>query len=167
MHSVSLEEVYDLVKSLSKSEKRFFKLTASSEESTAVISRLFDELEKASQFDESKLLKLSKQKHKTLSTHDILQLTYDIILKSQRTFYAESISGYKIKDEISNLRNLFDKAQYKQCRKMLNKLKEEAYTDESFNFILEIISIEKQLLDIENKFGNISKSLEDLKIGRA
>src|ERR1700752_5166982 len=162
MNSVSLEEVYDLIKSLSKSEKRFFKLTASSEENTAVISKLFDELEKAPQFDEAKLLKLSKQKHKTLSPHDILELTYNVILKSQRTFYAESISGYKIKDEISNLRNLFDKAQYKQCRKMLNKLKEEAYADENFNFILEIISIEKQLLDIENKFGNISQSLDDL-----
>lgn len=162
MISVSLEEVYDLVKSLSKSEKRFFKLTASTEEYSGVISKLFDELEKAPQFDETKLVKLSKQKHKTLSSKDILELTYDVILKSQRTFYAESISGYRIKDEISNLRNLFDKAQYKQCRKMLNKLKEEAYADESFHFILEIISIEKQLLDIENKFGNVSKSLDDL-----
>ncbi len=162
MFSVSLEELYDLIKSLSKSEKRFFKLTASSEESSNVISKLFDELEKAPAFDESKFIKLSKQKHKTLSPKDILKLTYEVILKSQRTFYAESISGYKIKDEISNLRNLFDKAQYKQCRKMLNKLKEEAYAEESFNFILEIISIEKQLLDIENKFGNTSKSLDDL-----
>src|SRR3954468_22550270 len=98
MNFVSLEEVYDLVKSLSKSEKRFFKLTASSEENTAVISRLFDELEKAPQFDETKLAKLSKQKHKTLNAPDIQSLTYDVILKSQRTFYAESISGYKIKD---------------------------------------------------------------------
>lgn len=162
MFSVSLEEVYDLVKSLTKSEKRFFKLTVSSEEHSGVISKLFDELEKASEFDEAKLLKSSKQKHKTLSQKEILQLTYNVVLKSQRTFYAESISGYKIKDEISNLRNLFDKAQYKQCRKMLNKLKEEAYAEEGFNFILEIISIEKQLLDIENKFGNTSKSLDDL-----
>jgi hypothetical protein len=162
MFSVTLEELYDLIKSLSKSEKRFFKLTVSSEDNAAVISKLFDELEKASEFDESKLVKSSKQKHKTLGPKEILQLTYNVILKSQRTFYAESISGYKIKDEISNLRNLFDKAQYKQCRKMLNKLKEEAYGEESFNFILEIISIEKQLLDIENKFGNTSKSLDDL-----
>ncbi len=162
MLSVTLEELYDLIKSLSKSEKRFFKLTVSSEDHAALISKLFDELEKVNAFDESKLLKSSKQKHKTLSQKDILQLTYNVILKSQRTFYAESISGYKIKDEISNLRNLFDKAQYKQCRKMLNKLKEEAYADESFNFILEIISIEKQLLDIENKFGNVSKSLDEL-----
>lgn len=159
---VSLEELYDLIKALSKSEKRFFKLTVSSEEHSNVISKLFDELEKANEFDENKLLKSSKQKHKTLNSKDIIQLTYDVILKSQRTFYAESISGYKIKDEISNLRNLFDKAQYKQCRKMLNKLKEEAYAEEGFNFILEIISIEKQLLDIENKFGNTSKSLDDL-----
>ena len=159
---VTLDELYDLVKSLTKSEKRFFKLMVSSEDHALVISKLFDELEKALVFDESKLLKSSKQKQKTLSPTDIIRLTYTVILKSQRTFYAEGISGYKIKDEISNLRNLFDKAQYKQCRKMLNKLKEESYTEESFNFILEIISIEKQLLDIENKFGNTSKSLDDL-----
>jgi hypothetical protein len=45
---------------------------------------------------------------------------------------------------------------------MLTKLKEEAYAEESFNFILEIISIEKQLLDIENKFGITVKSLDEL-----
>lgn len=162
MLSATLAELYDLIKSLSKSEKRFFKLTVSSEDNATAISKLFDELEKAAEFDETKLLKASKQKNKALNQKEIIQLTYDVILKSQRTFYAESISGYKIKDEISNLRNLFDKAQYKQCRKMLNKLKEEAYADESFNFILEIISIEKQLLDIENKFGNTTKSLDDL-----
>jgi len=162
MIQVSLEELYDLIKSLSKSEKRFFKLTVYGEDSAGHISKLFDELEKAREFDETKLLKASKQKHKTLSQKDIIQLTYSLILKSQRTFYAESILGYRIKDEISNLRNLFDKAQYKQCRKMLTKLKEEAYAEESFNFILEIISIEKQLLDIENKFGITSKSLDDL-----
>ncbi|HWY11219.1 MAG TPA: hypothetical protein VN026_07840 [Bacteroidia bacterium] len=162
MISVAFDELYDLIKSLTKSEKRFFKLTVSSEDHATAISKLFDELEKAPDFDENKLLKSSKQKHKTLSQIDIIQLTYTVILKSQRTFYAEGISGYRIKDEISNLRNLFDKAQYKQCRKMLNKLKEESYSEESFHFILEIISIEKQLLDIENKFGNTSKSLDDL-----
>src|SRR5215216_5957618 len=98
MISVSLEELYDLIKSLSKSEKRFFKLTVSSEDNANVISKLFDELEKANEFDESKLERSSKQKHKTLGQKEIIQLTYNVILKSQRTFYAESISGYKIKD---------------------------------------------------------------------
>ena len=162
MFTVGLDELFDLIKSLSKSEKRFFKLTVSSEEHASLISKLFDELEKAIEPDASKLSKFIKQKHKTLTLKDLILLAYEVVLKSQRTFYAESISGYLIKDEISNLRNLFDKAQYKQCRKMLNKLKEEAYEEEGYNFILEIISIEKQLLDIENKFGNTSKSLDDL-----
>lgn len=159
MITVSLEEVYDLIKSLSKSEKRFFKLTVSTDTNASNLSKLFDELEKSSSED---IVKPSKTINKLLKQKNILEDTYNIILKSQRTFYAESISAYSIKDEITNLRNLFDKAQYKQCRKMLNKLKEEAYKDESFSFILEIISIEKQLLDIENKFGINFKSLDDL-----
>lgn len=159
MLSVSVDELFDLVKSLSKSEKRFFKLTVSADPNAGAISKLFDDLESAEADASGRPLKLSskfaKQKH-------IIEDTYNTILKSQRTFYAESISAYRIKDEISNLRNLFDKAQYKQCRKMLNKLKEAAYKEESFNFILEIISIEKHLLDIENKFGINLKSLDDL-----
>lgn len=159
MIAVSTEELFDLIKSLSKSEKRFFKLTVSTEPNAAHISKLFDELE---QLEHENLVKPTKTLNKLISQKNYLEETHNTILKSQRTFYAENISGYKLKDEISNLRNLYDKAQYKQCRKMLNKLKEEAYKDESFNFILEIISIEKNLLDIENKFGINFKSLDDL-----
>ena len=65
MISVTLDELYDLIKSLTKSEKRFFKLTVSSEDHATAISKLFDELEKATDFDETKLLRSSKQKHKT------------------------------------------------------------------------------------------------------
>ena len=46
MFMVGLDELFDLIKSLSKSDKRFFKLTVSSEEHAGLISKLFDELEK-------------------------------------------------------------------------------------------------------------------------
>lgn len=159
MITISIEELFDLVKSLSKSEKRFFKLTVSSDPNAATISKLFDELEAATAED---LQKPGKSLAKLIKTKNSIEDTFNVILKSQRTFYAESISAYRIKDEISNLRNLFDKAQYKQCRKMLNKLKEESYKEESYSFILEIISIEKHLLDIENKFGINFTSLDTL-----
>ena len=51
MISVVLDELYDLIKSLTKSEKRCFKLTVSSEDHAADISKLFDELEKAPGFN--------------------------------------------------------------------------------------------------------------------
>lgn len=159
MHAVSINELHDLIKSLSKSEKRFFKLTASGEQNAAQITALFNELEKSSS---AEIAKPSKQFSKLLKPNNLIDSAYCTILKSQRTFYAESISAYRFKDEISNLRNLLDKAQYKQCRKMLNKLKEEILKDENFNFLLEILSIEKNLLDIENKFGVAFKPLEDL-----
>lgn len=161
MTQVAINDLFDLVKSLSKSEKRFFKLTASTEDHSSLISGLFDEFEKADATDDLRLQKITRAKSKKLH-EDPLALVYNTILKSQRTFYAESITGFSLIDEIANLRNLFDKAQYRQCRKMLNKLKETAYNEESFNFILEIISVEKQLLNMENKFGMTSSSLAGL-----
>jgi len=159
MISASLNELYDLIKSLGKSEKRFFKLTVTGEPNSQGIAALFDVLEK---LHEEELAKPNKQISKLIKQHNLIDETYNTILKSQRTFYAESISAYRQKDEISNLRNLFDKAQYKQCRKMLNKLKEELIKVESFNFLLEILSIEKDLIDIENKFGVTFTPLENL-----
>jgi hypothetical protein len=162
MIGVSIHELYDLVKALGKSEKRFFKLMAATESQVPAITKLFDELEHMPVLDEQRIHKFLKHKSRQISEKELIRHTYDVILKSQRTFFAETIAGHVIMDEISNLRNLFDKAQYKQCRKMLNKLKEEGYKEESFNFILEIISVEKQLLDIENKFGLNSNSVDDL-----
>jgi hypothetical protein len=162
MTPASIRDLFELVKSLSKSEKRFFKLTASTEDHGNTISRFFDHLEKADILDETYFQKVIRSKSKKVHPHDPVELVYGTILKSQRTFYSDSISGFTLIDEIANLRNLFDKAQYKQCRKMLIKLKEKAYSEESFNFILEIISVEKELLHIESKFGHSADSLAGL-----
>jgi hypothetical protein len=162
MNATGLNDLFDLVKSLSKSEKRFFKLTATNEDHGALITSLFDELEKKASPDEINIKKHVKSGSKKLHPHSPVELVYNTILKSQRTFYSESIVGFSLIDEIANLRNLFDKAQYRQCRKMLNKLKERAYSEESFNFILEIISVEKELLNIESKFGLTNSSLTEL-----
>ena len=67
-----------------------------------------------------------------------------------------------IKDEITNILNLFDKAQYKQCRKILNKQKQEAYRFERFHFILELIGLEKLLISIETQFNIKNNTIESL-----
>ena len=76
MISVVLDELYDLIKSLTKSEKRFFKLTVSSEDHAADISKLFDELEKAPGFDETKLLKSSNKNIK----HLVSMILYNLLI---------------------------------------------------------------------------------------
>ena len=140
MNLISNRDLYDLVKSLSKSEKRFLKLTASASDINPNLITLFNTIELASDFKEDFYAKTGKSKNETLQTKSqTSENLYNFILKCLRSFHAESSASYVIKDEITNILNLFDKAQYKQCRKILNKQKQEAYRFERFHFILELI----------------------------
>ncbi len=151
MNLISNKDLYDLVKSLTKSEKRFLKLNAAANNFPDHLIEFFNVLEKEPDF----VAELFKKKNEA-------EELYTFILKSLRLFYAENNASFVIKDEITNVLNLFDKAQYKQCRKILNKQKQEAYLYERFHFVLELISLEKQLISIETQFNISQNTLENL-----
>ncbi len=163
MNLISNRDLFDLVKSLSKSEKRFLKLTASASELNPNLINLFNVIEAASEYKEDFFSKVAKTKHETLEAKSqTSENLYNFILKCLRSFHAENSASYIIKDEITNILNLFDKAQYKQCRKILNKQKQEAYHFERFHFILELIGLEKLLISIETQFNIKNNAIEDL-----
>lgn len=163
MNLITNRDLFDLVKSLSKSEKRFLKLNAAASNQQKVLIQFFDELEKEKDYSEDLFIKPSKSKQTQFQAQSQLsESLYELILQSLRSFHAESNSSFVIKDEVTNVLNLFDKAQYKQCRKVLNKLKPEAYKYERFHFILEIIALEKMLIGIENQFGIVHTTIEQL-----
>ena len=151
MNLISNKDLYDLVKSLSKSEKRFLKLNASATKTPAELITFFNTIENEDDY--------MPEHYKTKDNSEDL---YNFILKSLRLFYADSSASFLIKDEITNVLNLFDKAQYKQCRKILNKQKQEAYLYERFHFVLELIGLEKMLITIENQFNITHNTLENL-----
>ena len=137
MNLISNRDLFDLVKSLSKSEKRFLKLTASAGDINPGLITLFTTIELASDFKGDFFIKKTKTETLQIKSQTSENL-YNFILKCLRSFHAESNASNTIKDEITNILNLFDKAQYKQCRKILNKQKQEAYRFERFHFILEL-----------------------------
>jgi hypothetical protein len=151
MNLISNKDLYDLVKSLSKSEKRFLKLNASATKIPIELISFFNKIETEDVY--------SPEHYKIKGN---LENLYNFILKSLRLFYADSSASFVIKDEITNVLNLFDKAQYKQCRKILNKQKQEAYLYERFHFVLELIGLEKMLITIENQFNIINNTLINL-----
>lgn len=163
MDLISNRDLFDLVKSLTKSEKRFLKLNATALNLPSDQLIFFNNLEQKAQlkdnffeFNNSKGLN-SNELNKQLSEN-----LYSFILKCLRSFHAESIISFMIKDEITNVLNLFDKAQYKQCRKILNKQKQEAYRYERFHHVLELTNIEKQLIAVESQFNIKNNTIENI-----
>lgn len=163
MNLISKNDLFDLVKSLSKSEKRFLKLNAAATDLPNNLISLFNDIEKEDEFSEEVFSRIKRAKHQNEDiTVQSSETLYNFILQCLRSFHAENNASFVIKDEITNILNLFDKAQYKQCRKILNKQKQEAYRFERFHFILELISLEKLLITIETQFNIKNNTIENL-----
>jgi len=144
---IDLNDISDLISSLGKAEKRFFKMMASTENGDVdLLIKLFDEVEKQT-------VSIEKLERSGYYSEYETQKLYQLILKSLRNFYAEGETNFQIKDEILNLRCLVDKAQYRQCRKMLTSLKRELYEAEQFSFLLKVFDIEKKLIVFEEGKG--------------
>jgi hypothetical protein len=146
---IELAELNSLVKSLNKPEKRFFKLLSATEpQNIDEAIKLFDFIEK---MDDTEDIYYNTENENTVDrSFNNLNLLYNLILKSQRNFYSESITGFSLNDDLSDLKILLEKAQYKQCRKMLGTLKEKALRYEKFNYLLEVLELEKELCRAES-----------------
>ena len=155
-------ELFDLIKSLSKSEKRFFKLSSSLQSGDKNYLKIFDLIEKQKSYDEEEIKKAFKNEvfiHHFPSEKNHL---YKLILKSLRNFHADNSVSSVLRQEIKNIEILHKKALYKECNKFVNRAKKLAIAHEKFYYLFELISWEKLLLEEAFEAGKFDKNLDDL-----
>lgn len=154
--------LFDLIKSLSKSEKRFFKLSASLQSGDKNYMRLFDEIEEQEVYDEEEIKKTFAGETFIKHLPSEKSHLYKLILKSLRGFHADSSISSILKQEIKNIEILYNKALFKECRKFLKRAKAKAKEFEKFYYWFELISWEKRLIEEEYEQGIFSFNLEQL-----
>ncbi|MBC7689320.1 MAG: hypothetical protein H7211_14210 [Aquabacterium sp.] len=145
MPNRSTDPLFQLIKSLEKSEKRNFKLYAtrnsSSDELKSV--QLFDALDKMDAYDEAVLLKknesIKKQQLSNLKSH-----LYKQILSSLRLINDESID-IALHEQMDYARILYNKGLYHQSLKVLDRLKEQAKTHNQFTYLQQVLFFEKKI----------------------
>lgn len=155
-------ELFDLIKSLTKSEKRFFKLHSSLQAGDKNYLRVFDAIDKQKVYDEDALKKqFAKEtfiKHLPSEKNHL----YKLILKSLRAFHSESSVSGILKQEIKNIEILYQKALYTECNKLLHRAKRIARENERFYYWFELLSWEKMLLEEAYESGEFTKDLDAL-----
>lgn len=155
-------ELFQLIKSLSKSEKRYFKLSSSLQSGEKNYMKLFDAIELQDDYDEAELKKrFSKEtfiKHLPSEKNHL----YGLILKSLRGFYADKSAAAILQEQLRNVELLYDKALYKECSKIIRKAKKMAYDYEKYYFLLDLIDWEKTLVEEEYLRGVFGKDLTKL-----
>jgi len=158
----SSSELFDLIQSLTKSEKRFFKLSSSLQSGEKNYLKLFDEIEKQTEYDEDAIKEKFKKESFIKHLPSEKNHLYKTILKSLRSFHADRSISSILRQEIKNIEILFFKALYKECGKFIARAKNLAYEYEKFYYLFELISWEKQLLEEAIEHGHFDTNINEL-----
>jgi hypothetical protein len=155
-------ELFDLIKTLSKSEKRFFKLNSSLQSGEKNYLKLFDFIEKQKSYNEEALKKFFKGEKFIKHLPSEKNHLYKLILKSLRNYYADQSIKSQLKQEIKNVEVLYQKALYKECAKFVKRAKKIATDYEKFYYLFEVINWEKKLMEEEFEAGYFRQNLDQL-----
>ncbi len=140
------EQVFSLIKSLSKSEKRNFKLYSNriQSESGLKFVQLFEAMDKIPRYDEKLLLqKLPNIKKSQLA--NLKRHLYGQILTSLRLIYIDKNIDIQIREQLDFARILYGKGLYMQSLKLLERIKKIAEDHHQDILHLEILEFEKMI----------------------
>jgi tetratricopeptide (TPR) repeat protein len=142
-------KLFNLIKSLSGSEKRYFKLFASNKktDNTSKYLLLFDAIDLQEIFDDEKLKEIiyADEPIQSRKYSELKAYLYDLILKSLHGYDEKSSVDFKIKGMLHSVRVLYKRSHYEDCKEVLQKVKKLAYSYEHFTNILEVLNWEKQI----------------------
>lgn len=156
------EPLFDLIQSLSQTEKRYFKLHSSmqfpGEQKNYV--QLFELIEKqarsASGYDEDLILKQMQVKYfSQLKRH-----LHTKIMESLRAYHAGESIDVQVHAHIQDFEILLQKSLYRQSRKSLDRARKLAEKHERFTEIIRINKLETKLLRAENDLDRLDRHIE-------
>ncbi|MFK8038189.1 MAG: hypothetical protein AB8B74_07875 [Crocinitomicaceae bacterium] len=155
-------ELFNLIESLTKSEKRFFKLNSTLQSGEKNYIKIFDFVEKQKKYDEEELKAHFKGEIFVDHLPSEKNHLYKLILKSLRSFYSEQNVSAQLKQEIKNVEILHKKALYKECAKFVKRAKRIAKQYEKFYYWYELIGWERKLLEEAYEEGVFTQDINQL-----
>lgn len=158
MPNRSTDQLFQLIKSLKKSEKRNFKLYVKRNyavDSDLKIIHLFDALDAAPEYDEAALLKKTKAITK-IQLSNVKAHLYKELLASIRLLESHDNIDIQLHEQLDYARILYNKGLYHQSLRLLDKIKEQARNHHQLSFLLQILFLEKKIEAL-----HITRSMED------
>ena len=147
------DELYKLVKSLSQSEKRFFKIYASRHvigEGNNYV-RLFDAIALQKHYSEDSIKQKFSGEPFMRRFAAVKNYLHQLIIKSMRSFHSGSTIDIELKEMLIDIDFLYQKGLYKQCQKLHLKAEKLAVETDKKTRLLEILEWKAKLLQVTNK----------------
>lgn len=155
------DSLFNLVKSLTKSEKRQFKLYANRLDGNADAKflLLFDLLDKMKSYDEAQLLSANFIKRQQLS--NLKAHLYKQILVSLRLSASSQTKSMRLREQLDFATILYNKGLYRQSLKILHRIKSQALAIEETALAHQIVEFEK-IIESQHIVGDIEQKASDL-----
>ncbi len=153
-------DLFELIKSLSKSEKRYFKLYASrhvlGDKDENSYYKIFDEISKMKEYDESLLI----NKFKGQSFLNRFSITkkrlYDHIINSLDQFHSEASIDARLYKMLNAASILHQKSLYNQSSKVLNSAEKLARKHHKIEILILIYSYKERWMEASG-YSNVSR----------
>jgi len=141
-----IDPVFQLIKSLTRSEKRHFRLFTNRQGSNEGLKflQLFDAMDKQAHYEEEKILEQAPRIKKEQLANLKANL-YKQLLSSLRLYHANHNPDIQLQEQLGYARILYNKGFYQQSLKMLDKVKIAARQSELPHIALLAIDFEKQI----------------------
>ena len=160
------DPLYQLIKTLSGTEKRYFKLNANKQDGKKDYLDLFDFIDKQKEYDETKLKEFFKNKDFIKHIAVVKNYLFNTIIDSLHEFSKYDTAQYKIEELLKKIDVLYQKGLIDLCIKYIEKAKKIAEDHECFPELIKLIEIQYQI-SIKNSsrlFGERKTIQSELKL---
>jgi hypothetical protein len=155
------EDLFRLIKSLKKHEKRAFQLYTARYGKDTNYLKLFSAIDSQSEYDEEKIKKAFKGQalidHLPSEKNYLFHLILDCLAELQR-----NTAGQQIQRKIEKARLLHQRGLTAAALKLLKSCRKEAHNQEQYGLMLQIISLEKDIASANYFTGKSTVELQAL-----
>lgn len=160
------DALFQLIKSLSKSEKRFFKIYSMRHVigSTNNYVVLFDALDKQLVYDEAALIRKFSDKRFVKRFAVAKSYLYELILRSMNACHAQRSTEAQLREWLGQTSFLYEKGLYEQAADVASRAAKLAAEREKLPFLLALSDWQKKIIEAQFYTEHQEQDLKDLHI---
>lgn len=137
-------DLFDLIKSLTRAEKRYFKLRASPQKGEKIYLRLFDAIDRQEVYDDDAIREEFQGENVVRQFHVIKNYLYRLILRTLRSYHENSTIELRIEAHLHDAWVLRSKGLVAQCTRALGRARRLAETHHLDDMLLKVLDLEQQ-----------------------
>ncbi len=155
-------DLFLLINSMSKSEKRFFKLSASIHSGEKNYLVLFNAIEKQKEYNEERIKRELKDRSFADNIAYEKNYLFKQVLKTLRNYHSGKSVDFQLTEMLEEISILHSRGLYKICEKTIVKAKKIAVDHERNAFLLELLKWEWDLMHSRFAIDEVEKNVKGI-----